>query len=194
MAQSSINNKLKSRRKDLGLTMKEVADAVGVSEGTVSRWESGNIANMGRDKIYSLSIILQLTPAEIMGFDEDTISNSPLFTLRHGYNQNVNFNELATKDDRIKIIGAYLQDADDDSVLQIMADLGVQISAVRPGEVIYKKLSKQQRTTFQDFLFKNENFEKELELLQKYLKLNLDGEIALIGFLDYLANTNKYTE
>lgn len=193
MAQSSINNKLKSRRKDLGLTMKEVADAVGVSEGTVSRWESGNIANMGRDKIYSLSLILQLTPAEIMGFDEDTISNSPLFT-RHGYNQNVNFNELAAKDDRIKIIGAYLQDADDDSVLQIMADLGVQISAVRPGEVIYKKLSKQQRMTFQDFLFKNENFEKELELLQNYLKLNLDGEIALIGFLDYLANTNKYTE
>ena len=45
---SSINNLLKDKRKSKGLTQKEVAEAVGVSEGTVSRWESGEIANMGR--------------------------------------------------------------------------------------------------------------------------------------------------
>ena len=61
MGESNINSKLKNRRKELGLTMKEVAAAVGVSEGTVSRWESGNIANMGRDKIYALSKILKMT-------------------------------------------------------------------------------------------------------------------------------------
>ena len=40
------NEIIKMRRKDLGLTMKEVASAVGVSEATVSRWESGDIRNM----------------------------------------------------------------------------------------------------------------------------------------------------
>lgn len=65
-----INSLLKQKRKELGLTMKEVAKAVGVSEPTVSRWESGNIANMGRDKINALSKILQLSPAEIMGIDD----------------------------------------------------------------------------------------------------------------------------
>lgn len=52
--------------------MKEVAKAVGVSEATISRWESGNIANMGRSKISALSKILDLSPAEIMGIDDTT--------------------------------------------------------------------------------------------------------------------------
>lgn len=164
-----------------------------MNKSDLSQYVSGK-TEPGQDKLYVLARALGVSEIWLMGYDDEIVNNSPLFTLRYGYNQNVDLNELAAKDDRIKIIGAYLQDADDDSVLQIMADLGVQISAVRPGEVIYKKLSKQQRMTFQDFLFKNENFEKELELLQNYLKLNLDGEIALIGFLDYLANTNKYTE
>lgn len=35
---SVINSKLKNRRKELNLSMKEVAEYVGVSESTVSRW------------------------------------------------------------------------------------------------------------------------------------------------------------
>ena len=34
---------IKQRRVKLGLTQKEVADYVGVSEATLSRWESGEI-------------------------------------------------------------------------------------------------------------------------------------------------------
>lgn len=59
---------LKSKRKELNLSQKEVADYVGVSEATVSRWESGNIANMGRDKIALLSKILKISPSVIAGY------------------------------------------------------------------------------------------------------------------------------
>jgi len=69
----NFNSLLKERRTQKGLTMKAVANAVGVSEGTVSRWESGNIANMGRSKIYALSKVLDLTPAEVMGIEESEI-------------------------------------------------------------------------------------------------------------------------
>ena len=62
---------LKSRRLELGLTLKEVAKAVGVSEGTVSKWESGNIANMKRNRIASLAKILNISPSLIMGWDTD---------------------------------------------------------------------------------------------------------------------------
>ena len=65
----TTNELLKSKRKELNLTMKQVADFVGLSEATVSRWESGNIANMGRDKIALLSQILKLTPGAIAGYD-----------------------------------------------------------------------------------------------------------------------------
>lgn len=50
--------------------MKEVATSVGVNEGTISRWESGDIANMKRDKIMALAKALQISPAVIMGWDD----------------------------------------------------------------------------------------------------------------------------
>lgn len=57
---------LADRRKELGLTMKQIAEAVGVSEATVSRWEGGQIANMRRDRIKSYAEILRVDPNFIM--------------------------------------------------------------------------------------------------------------------------------
>ena len=65
-----IRDVIRNRRIELGLTMKEVADMVGVSEATISRWESGDIANMRRNKISALANALQMPPAVIMGWEE----------------------------------------------------------------------------------------------------------------------------
>lgn len=54
-----------------GLTMREVAKKVGVSEGTISRWESGAIWNMKRDNIVALAKVLDLSPIAIMGWGEE---------------------------------------------------------------------------------------------------------------------------
>ena len=54
-----------------GLTMREVAEQVGVSEGTISRWESGAIGNMRRDNIVGLSRVLGISPIDIMGWGEE---------------------------------------------------------------------------------------------------------------------------
>lgn len=70
-----VKDIIKARRQELNLTMKEVANIVGVNEGTISRWESGDIANMKRDKIMALSKALQLSPAVIMEWDD---SYSPI--------------------------------------------------------------------------------------------------------------------
>lgn len=67
----NVKEVIKQRRQELGLTMKEVADAVGVSEATVSRWESGDIENMRRDKISKLAEALHISPAVLMGWEED---------------------------------------------------------------------------------------------------------------------------
>lgn len=67
-----IKDILKSRRIELGLTMKDVADAVGVSESAISRWESGEISNMRRDRIYLLAKKLEISPLVIMGYEEPT--------------------------------------------------------------------------------------------------------------------------
>ena len=64
------NNKLKERRIELGLTLEEVAKHVGVSKTTVSRWETGEISNMRRDKIGKLAEILKVRPSFIMGIED----------------------------------------------------------------------------------------------------------------------------
>ena len=66
-----IRDILKARRTELGLTQLDVANAVGVSEATVSRWESGDIANMKRSRIASLASVLKMSPSIIMGWNEE---------------------------------------------------------------------------------------------------------------------------
>ncbi len=66
-----IGDKLKDRRKELGLTMLEVAQKSNVSEATVSRWESGDIVNMRRDKIVLLAKALQVSPSFIMDLEDN---------------------------------------------------------------------------------------------------------------------------
>ena len=61
-----IGNKIYQRRKELGLTLEEVGNAVGVGKSTVRRWENGMIKNMGRDKIASLAKVLQMSPVEFV--------------------------------------------------------------------------------------------------------------------------------
>ena len=74
-----MSSYLADRRKLLGYTQKEIAAAIGVSEGTVSRWESGEIANMRRDRIAAYAKILQTTPEFIMTGDTGESTTPPGF-------------------------------------------------------------------------------------------------------------------
>ena len=68
---------LKKRRNELGLDQKDVAAACDVSEATVSRWESGEIGNMRRDKIAALADVLKISPAVIVGSIDDESTTLP---------------------------------------------------------------------------------------------------------------------
>lgn len=65
-----VKDIIRQKRLELGLTMKELAKKVGVSEGTISRWESGNIENMRRDKVAALSEVLGVSVDILMGWEE----------------------------------------------------------------------------------------------------------------------------
>lgn len=60
---------LKTQRKKLGLTLADIAEAMGVSEATVQRWESGNIKNIRQERIASLAEVLRVSPAYLMGWE-----------------------------------------------------------------------------------------------------------------------------
>lgn len=65
-----INEIIAMRRQELGLTLEDVANACKVNKSTVLKWESGVIKNLRRDKIYSLSQVLQVSPEILMGWEE----------------------------------------------------------------------------------------------------------------------------
>ncbi|MCI8755498.1 MAG: helix-turn-helix transcriptional regulator [Oscillospiraceae bacterium] len=66
---------LRTRRKALGLTLEEIAQATGVTRATVQRWESGGIRNVRYDKLSKLAKILEVTPAYLMGAAEEKDSS-----------------------------------------------------------------------------------------------------------------------
>lgn len=68
---------IKSRRKELNLTLEQVGDLVGVGKSTVRKWETGDIENMKRDKIVKLAKALRVSPSYIMGIEEDNLNSKP---------------------------------------------------------------------------------------------------------------------
>jgi transcriptional regulator with XRE-family HTH domain len=70
-----VKDIIRTRREELGLTLKEVARSCNVSESTILRWETGDIENMKRNRIMSLANVLKLHPGVLMGWaDYDYIS------------------------------------------------------------------------------------------------------------------------
>lgn len=67
-----IAKNIRKRRLELGLTLKQVADALGVAESTVLRYETNEIQHMGIDKIEALAKVLRISPAALLGWTTTT--------------------------------------------------------------------------------------------------------------------------
>lgn len=65
----TIGERIKNRRAELNLTYEEIGKTCDVSKSTVRKWETGMIENMKSDKIVLLAKALQVSPAELLGWD-----------------------------------------------------------------------------------------------------------------------------
>lgn len=74
----TLGYKIRTRRKELGLTLEEVGNAVGVGKSTVRKWETGDIRNMRRDKIAVLAQTLGFEPVELIDTPATSLMNRPL--------------------------------------------------------------------------------------------------------------------
>jgi repressor LexA len=73
----SISSVIKKRRRELDLTLADVAERMGVSEATVQRWESGAIKNLRHERIGRLADVLQVSPAVLMGWQDEPSTPKP---------------------------------------------------------------------------------------------------------------------
>lgn len=58
--------KIKALRLQHNMTLEELGKRVGVGKSTVRKWETGAIANMGRDKIEKLSEVFNVSPTYLI--------------------------------------------------------------------------------------------------------------------------------
>lgn len=68
----TLQERLKKRRLNLGLTLAQVADEIGVKEATVQRYESGAIQNIKYRTILKLSEALKCSPSYLLCWTDVT--------------------------------------------------------------------------------------------------------------------------
>ena len=84
---------IKSKRKEKGLTLQNVADYLGCSKMAVSKYERGQIQNLKRDKLIALSKLLEVSPIELI----DCVEIEQEITV-NGFKTQVNYLLHQTKD------------------------------------------------------------------------------------------------
>lgn len=151
-----LYEKIKARRLELGLTLEDVGNIVGVGKSTVRKWETGNITDMKRDKIALLSRALKVSPLFIMGIEEEL--PEPVITdkekeLLSYYNQ--------------------LNDLGKDEAIKRVSELGEIPKYCNVVELPSKKDAKEDRSYLEPFAAHNDyaDNEEELELIKEDEKL-----------------------
>lgn len=76
----NVGERMKLRRKEIGISADDVAEKIGVSRSTVFRYEKGEIEKLPIEILYPLSEVLRTTPEYLMGLN----SNNDITTI---YNQ-----------------------------------------------------------------------------------------------------------
>nr|WP_270440557.1 XRE family transcriptional regulator [Butyricicoccus sp. AF86-03b2A] len=95
-----VGERIKNRRKQLGLSAEQIAAELGVSPATVYRYESNEIMNMRIDKLEPIAKALHTSPAYLMGWSEESSTASKdtnLVTIHYAGPVAAHFN--ATPDD-----------------------------------------------------------------------------------------------
>jgi transcriptional regulator with XRE-family HTH domain len=74
-----IGSRIKQKRKSLNLTQLQLAEKVGLTESSISRYESGKIATMPTSTVNKICDALNIKPSELLGL---TVENSFEYDLK----------------------------------------------------------------------------------------------------------------
>lgn len=122
----TIGERIRERRKQLGLTVDELSERLGKNRATVYRYESNDIEKLPTTVLEPLAKALDVSPAYLMGWEEniEIHSNPDLSTLIQKYD---NIKPIQLK--RFPMLGAIACGepifADEDREHYIMADMDI---------------------------------------------------------------------
>ena len=72
MTEANIGEKIKAARLQKGYTQEELGNLIGVQKSAVAKYEKGRVVNIKRSVLAKLSKVLDIPPAELVGWTEAT--------------------------------------------------------------------------------------------------------------------------
>lgn len=66
-----VGNRIKTARKDKGITLKELGEKIGLTEATIQKYESGNIKNIDVELLKRMATVLEVDPALLAAWEDD---------------------------------------------------------------------------------------------------------------------------
>lgn len=84
----NMGDRIHFLRTDLGLTLQELGDKVGVGASTVRKWETGFIKTLRTDKMQKLAAALNTSVDYLMGWTENNVSVNSVGTNNGVIGQN----------------------------------------------------------------------------------------------------------
>ena len=72
---------IQKARTDAGLTMEELAQAIGTTKQTIYKYEADIVTNIPMDKIKAMADVLNVTPTQLLGWDDSLATNEDLEML-----------------------------------------------------------------------------------------------------------------
>lgn len=73
----TIGQRIKARREELGISVDELAQRLGKHRATIYRYESNEIGSLPTSVLEPLCVVLETTPAYLMGWEEATTPPAP---------------------------------------------------------------------------------------------------------------------
>lgn len=68
----TTGERIKTRRKDLGITADQLAEQIGVSRATIFRYENGDIEKLPVNALVPIANVLHTSVNYLMGWDDDS--------------------------------------------------------------------------------------------------------------------------
>lgn len=184
--------RMKARRKEIGVSAEEIAKELKVSPATIYRYEKGDIEKMPLEILEPLSKVLRTTPAYLMGWEEPE-SESNIVKKKY---------EIGG---RLR----YFRELRGLSQKELASLIGVSNSRVsnweqginRPDADILASICNSLHISADELLDINSSTNKlgslstaELEHIKKYRRIDSDGKKTIDMMLDQLVKAAGYSE
>lgn len=118
-----MGNRIKQLRLQANLTQEELGKIIGVNKAAIQKYESGQVMNMKRSKIATLSKYFKVDPTWLMGFDEEQ-DNQPE-TKQENHETDCDLIDACFGKDAYKLVQTFLKlnDVGQAKAIEYLSDL-----------------------------------------------------------------------